>query len=115
MKKEKGFTFIEVVISLAVLGIIAVGFLSGLTAASKGLMIADERATAHNLAESLMENVKNQPYATSYSVSVPGEYAGYIPHVVTLSLEDGNIQKITITIDHQDKPGIIVLEDYKVY
>jgi prepilin-type N-terminal cleavage/methylation domain-containing protein len=115
MKKEKGFTFVEVVIALAVLGIIAVGFLSGLTTASQGLLITNERETAKNLAEAQLEYVKNQPYATSYSKStqILSEYDGYDVVISTTSLEDGNIQQITVTVSHQNKPAVIVLSDYK--
>ena len=118
MKKEKGFAFIEVVISLAIVGIIAVGFLGGLTTASKGLITADERETAKNLAEAQMEYVKNQPYSVSYSPSsdILDEYGGYEAYISATSLQDdGNIQKITITVDHQSKEGVITLENYKVH
>jgi len=115
MKKEKGFALIGVVIALALLGVVAVAFLSGLSGGSKALSIADERATANNLAETLIENVKNQPYATSYTVPVPAEYtdAGYSAAVDVESLEDGNIQKIIVTIEHHDKV-VTSLDNYKV-
>jgi prepilin-type N-terminal cleavage/methylation domain-containing protein len=116
MKGEKGFSFIEIVIALAVLGIIAVGFLSGLATAGKGLMTADERETANNLAEAQMEYVKNLPYSVSYSKSteILSKYENYDVAIVTTALEDGNMQKIGVTVHHQNKPGVIVLEDYKV-
>ncbi|MBA7712416.1 hypothetical protein ES703_121390 [subsurface metagenome] len=127
MKSEKGFTFIEVVIALAVLGIIAGGFLGGLTTASKGLMIADERETANNLAEAQMEYVKNQEYD---STNNPPQYEllDYIPDGYSISVpmaerldadgdgyldEDEGIQKIAITVRHNGKE-VLTLEDYKV-
>lgn len=61
-KNEKGFSLIEVVIALLLLGIIGVALLSGLATASMALVIADERATAESLARSQMEYVKNQDY-----------------------------------------------------
>jgi prepilin-type N-terminal cleavage/methylation domain-containing protein len=116
MKGEKGFSFVEVVISLAVLGIISVGFLSGLGTASKGLLTTDERETAKNLAEAQMEYVKNLPYLGSYtkSTEILNEYEYYDVEIVTTALEDGNIQRITVTVSHQNKPEVITLEDYKV-
>ena len=126
MKRESGFTFIEVVIALGVLGMIAVGFLSGLGTASKGLLIADERETANNLAEAQIENVKNQAYDDAnnppiYSL-MPGIPSGYSidqplaqrldPDLDGLDDDDG-IQKITVTIRHNGKE-VLTLEDYKV-
>ena len=126
MRKEKGFSFIEVVIALAVLGIIAVGFLSGLGTASNTLMIADERETANNLAEAQMESVKRQPYddennPPEYDLlpDIPGNYSidqhlaeRLDPDLDGLDNDDG-IQKITITVRH-DGEVVLTLEDYKV-
>jgi len=58
IKNERGFTFVEVVIALAILGVIAAGFLMALATASKAIIIADERTTAESLARSQMEYVK---------------------------------------------------------
>jgi len=73
-KNEKGFSLIEVVIALLLMGIIGVALLSGLATASKAIFIADERATAESLARSQMEYVKNQAYDTAadYDAGVPG-------------------------------------------
>jgi prepilin-type N-terminal cleavage/methylation domain-containing protein len=126
MKRERGFTFIEVVIALGVLGMIAVGFLSGLGTASKGLLIADERETANNLAEAQIENVKNQAYddindppqyslmagiPDSYSIDQPLAYR-MDPDLDGLEDDDG-IQRITVTVRHNGKE-VLTLEDYKV-
>ena len=62
IKNERGFTLIEVLIGVALFGVIAVAFLSGLATASKAIFVADEHATAESLARSQMEYVKNQPY-----------------------------------------------------
>ena len=127
MKSEKGFTFIEVVIGLAIMGIIAVGFIGGLGTAAKGLMITDERETANNLAEAQMENVKNQGYD---DLNNPPEYSklsnipdGYDINITAERLDrdippnpddDDGVQNITVTVNHQGKLAVIRLEDYKV-
>ncbi len=66
---SRGFSLIEVLVALALLGIIAAAFLGGLATTSKALIIADKRTTAESLARSQMEYVKNQDYST-----VPWEY-----------------------------------------
>ncbi len=126
MKRERGFSFIEVVIALAVLGIIAVGFLSGLGTASKGLLIANERETANNLAEAQIENVKKQAYDSTnnppqYSLmpGIPGNFSIDQPLAERLDPDldgfddDDGIQKITVTVRHGSKE-VLTLEDYKV-
>ena len=126
MKNEKGFSLIEVLIAIALLGIIAVAFLGGLATASKALVIADERTTAESLARSQMEYVKNQDYdATNnppqYSLlsNIPGNYTiTIIPERLDPNGDgtgnDYGIQKITVTVDHQSKLEVIILDGYKV-
>ncbi len=131
MKNEKGFTLIEVVIAIALLGIIASGFLMALSGATKALILADERTTAESLARSQMEDIKSIVYAegvTSYTSPIPAEHAdaGYSATNDVVSLPDPNnpgsdlvgIQKITVKIYHYDdahvNPPVITLEGYKV-
>jgi len=51
IKNEKGMSLIEVLVALAILGIAAAAFLSGLATVSRALIIADERTTAESLAK----------------------------------------------------------------
>jgi prepilin-type N-terminal cleavage/methylation domain-containing protein len=62
MEREKGFSLLEVIIAIALIGIVAVAFLGALATGSKAIFIADERATAESLARSQMEYVKNCDY-----------------------------------------------------
>ena len=113
MKSEIGTSLIETVVALALLGIIAVAFLSATATTSSTRLIADEHASARILAESQMESIKKQTYAFSYDpVLVPANYPGYTAVVDIDSLRNGNIQKITITIRHHDR-DIETLESYK--
>jgi prepilin-type N-terminal cleavage/methylation domain-containing protein len=112
---SKGFSLIEVLIALALLGIIAVAFLGGIATASKAMFIADKRTTAESLARSEMEYVKNLPYedgATEYDIDPSLSPDGYTISVDVDPLHDG-IQEITVTVSHGGE-AVIELEDYKV-
>lgn len=72
MKNERGFSLIEVLLAIALLGIISVALFGALATTSKVLFMADERATAESLARKQMEYIKNQPYSDgqwSYQVT----------------------------------------------
>jgi len=112
---SRGFTLVEVMIAVALIGIIAIAFLSSLSTASTVLIIADERATAESLARSQMEYVKNQDKSPTYEPSIPPAYeeADYSANITADLLKTG-LQKITIIIAHDDEP-LVILVGYKVF
>lgn len=62
LKNEKGIGFVEVLMALALLGIIAATFLMAIGVAARAILIADERTTAESLVKSQMEYIMQQPY-----------------------------------------------------
>jgi prepilin-type N-terminal cleavage/methylation domain-containing protein len=114
--RESGQTLVEILVAVAILGITAVTFFSGFTTSSDIVFSVDERETGKNIAESQLEYVKSQTYAASYVPDIiPDEYAGYSANITVSSIasRDGNIQKVTVIIKHQDKE-VAHLEGYKV-
>lgn len=73
--RSRGFSLIEVVIAIALLGIIGLSILTALSTASLTLVIADQRATAESLAESQIEFAKNH----GYDPAEPGGVGTYDP------------------------------------
>lgn len=61
---QKGQTLIEVLIAVALLGMLATAFLGGLFAALKADIIADERAVCQSLSQSHLEFVKSQAWSS---------------------------------------------------
>jgi prepilin-type N-terminal cleavage/methylation domain-containing protein len=117
MKDERGFTLIEVVITIAVFSIIALAFVYAFSTGQRILSITDERQTAISLAKSQMEYVKKLDYASSYTPApIPPEYAGFkVVNPITgesITGRDENIQKIVVIVKYHDKE-VIRLEDYK--
>jgi prepilin-type N-terminal cleavage/methylation domain-containing protein len=103
-KRERGFSLLEVVISIAILGILLAGFIPAMMGSTRMNISVDEKVTAKNLAESQMEYVLDQDYQTSYNPSseITSQYPGYIvddPVTVTrITNRDGDIQSITIIV-----------------
>jgi prepilin-type N-terminal cleavage/methylation domain-containing protein len=125
MKSEKGFSLLEVMLAIALLGVIIAALMSALSTGSSAVFVADERATAESLAKSQMEYIRNQNYDASHD---PPQYAlladipaGYQIDVTAVRLDpksdgtaaDDGIQKITVTVQHLEKPDVIVLESYR--
>ncbi|UCD53824.1 MAG: type II secretion system protein [Dehalococcoidia bacterium] len=128
---EAGFSLVETLVALAILGSIAVVFLSGLATAAKATFIADERATAESITRSQIEYVQSQDYI-DYSVLDHEEYeelALDVDSVYSIELtaapidpdtgqplpsdQDDGMQKITVTVQRGEK-SVLTVEDYKV-
>jgi len=125
---SRGFSMLEVVIAIALLGIIAVSVLSALQTAALALISADRRATAESLARTQMEWVRYSDYDNpeegnpEYSLDPQIESAlppDYSVDTTAIRLDkDGNpntddgIQEITVTVSHAGQV-IVTLEDFK--
>jgi len=117
-RHESGVSLMETLVALAVLGAVAVIFLSGLVTTSKAAFINDELATAESLARSQMEWCKKADYAAQYQPAPIPDCPDYVNYSATIAAEplhnpDDGIQKITVTISRSGKE-IIRLESYKV-
>jgi prepilin-type N-terminal cleavage/methylation domain-containing protein len=110
---EKGSTLIEVLVALALLGIVSVLFLSSVANSSTARVTADSRVSAKILAESLIDDIKKQGYEPSYDITIPPEYDGYSANLTVESMYNGNIQRLIITIEHLDRE-VLTLESFKV-
>ena len=122
---KRGFSLLEVMIAVAIIGIVVSGFMSGMNVALKGALKTDRLDTARTLAVGQMEYVKTLPFAASYA---PGDstvyasaqnkfinYAGYSATITSVNAAQRNvdIQKITVTIFYNGI-NITTLDDCKV-
>jgi len=128
---QKGQTLIEVLIAIALLGMIAVPFLTALSTSSRGIIIADEKTTAESLVRSEMEYVKNSSYynSTGFSYEIPptadnpppwdpsrtaldDRYAGYSVNVTGVPIVQ-YLQNITVEVYHWGEP-VLTTSTYKI-
>jgi len=132
MKSEKGFALIETLVALALMGITAVGLLSGLSTTFRVGMISQERVAAESLAKSQWEYIRAQDYILTADydpndpdkrykkIIIPDElvikdYAIEINAPVTIIGPGGEfeLQSITIVINCDSKQ-LLTMSDYRV-
>ena len=115
---------LEVLLSLALIGIVVAGILSALSTSSRATITNDVQTTAQNLAEGQIEYVRNQAYNGNdppvYQIlaNVP---AGYTVNCTAARLDpegdgsddDDGLQKITVTVDFGGVTAT-TLEAYRV-
>jgi len=113
---QKGTTLIEVLIAIAILGMIAVPFLTALSTSSRALIIADERTTAESLVRSQMEYVKSQEYdanGTYAEIADADIPVGYDVYLNVTKLMPG-LQEITVTVERDNDKLVLTTSTYKV-
>jgi len=111
--KQKGTALVEIIVSIALLGIIGAAFFQGSTGSAHARVQADERASAKIIAESVIDTVKKMDYSSSYSVNVSGEYPGYAAEITAEYLDGNALQKITVVVSHYNRQ-VLTLQNYKV-
>ena len=129
---QRGVMLLEILVGLALLGIIGVAFISGMTSTFSAIGISQEKVAAESLAKSQIEYLKVQDYiyvadynpaspVTSYElITVPSDLAaaGYSvnmsePETVIDALEGGfELQSVTITVrrDNERKLQISIYQ-----
>jgi prepilin-type N-terminal cleavage/methylation domain-containing protein len=110
---ERGMGLVEVLVALALLGLIGAAFLGATATTSTSRVTADEHASAKILAESTMDSVKKLPYAATYNVSLPVEYTGYSVNLTVEDIRTNDIQLLTVAVSRRGQE-IYTLQDYKV-
>ena len=91
LAQERGFTMLEVIIALGILGFVGVAFLAAVGTSSRSTSILDEAARSEVLARQQIDEIKGLSYATSYPTPTPGGLpAGYAISITTTTKDDTN-------------------------
>ena len=132
---SKGFSLIEVMVAILLLGVVSVALLSAVSTASKAVFVAEGQASGESLARSEMEYVKSQGYSAapwSYVLpsetqtsppdwwdegdphALPEDYVNYSVtcNVTPLYAADNGIQKITVVVS-APSGSVVTLESYR--
>jgi len=124
---SRGFTLVEVLVAIALIGIVSIAILGAISTSSRVVSVGDERTTAESLAREQMEYIKSQYYNSTTSVANEPTYqkvgdipAGYsiwsvnyagavVANIVGVpwdsqnnrpAAKDGGLQKIALVIKH---------------
>ena len=123
---ERGDILVEVIVAVAIIGLVAVILLSGFSTSLNSVGIMDKKSTGENLAQAQMEYIQQQPYDSGnatpiYSVlpDIPTGYSIITPMAIRLDPKgdgtdnDDGLQKITVSVQCKGET-VFLLEDFKV-
>ena len=130
LQGQRGISLIEILIGLALLGIIGVAFLNGLSTTSRAVMVSQEKVIVESLATSQMEHIKTQSYipiadydpiTNCYElIDIPADLVGKYnieikpPQTIIKAGVDGpfELQSITVVIKHNGE-GVFAMSMYR--
>ena len=116
---QRGQILIEVLVALAILGIVAVAFLTALTTTSLALIVADRKTTAESLTRSEFEYIQNSDYwEDGFTYELPSGYPPWDSQH-TLPSDVGNYSLVVtgVPIDpetHQPSAGDVGMQEVMV-
>ena len=133
MKSERGLSFIEILVGLAIVAAITTALINGMTTTFKGIEISQERVAAESLGKSQIEYVKVQDYvlvadynpgdpANRYEViDIPADLlsAGYSIEISAPLMVDSNedmgfeLQSVKVTVK-RNAQGKLIITCYKL-
>jgi type II secretory pathway pseudopilin PulG len=130
MTGQKGFSIVETLIGMALIGAIGIALLSGLGTVAKSTASNLNLTKGESLARSQLEYIQNQPYHTAGSGIYPAAYSSIslpsgfsfttpIGQMVTRINASGStynndtgLQKITVSV--KNGLSVFTVSDYKV-
>jgi prepilin-type N-terminal cleavage/methylation domain-containing protein len=112
MKSQKGFTLVEVVIALLLLGVISTAVFGALSTSSKSAALVDTRETARNYAQYQIEYIKTLTYASSYALAP--QPAIYNRYTATLAVQNPQNDEQILTVTVTGNGSTINLTAYRM-
>lgn len=126
LKSNKGYSLIETLIAVLILGVIGIAVFTGLSTAASANIVSDEQTTSGSIARRQIESIQQQAYDSVNNPPVytlvsdlPAGYSIVSPVVTRLdpknngTSNDDGLQQISVTVMHGTKT-ILTLVDYKV-
>jgi type II secretion system protein I len=105
---KKGFSLIELMVALAILGIAALGIFQAYTTGFQAMADSKDRTVATNIAQKKLEEVKN-----SVSVAYPYYSIGYqelngktFTIIVATNSVEENLEQVIVTVSWKNRNGI---------
>ena len=118
MDRQRGSSFIEILIATAILGTIGIVFVSAIGTGMLGANTVEEHSTAESLARTQIEYIKSLPYADDdFYPLVNSPSTEYTPQVEVTDVSPteypNTLQKILVTVLRNGQP-VLSIESLKV-
>ena len=113
---ERGFTLVETLVAVAVMGTAIVSLLAALSTGSIAVTIVEENVTAGGIARSQLEYTQSLPFqiapATYATITTTQGYS-VTAEALPVAGTDDDIQQVIVTVYH-DGASVLSAETYKM-
>ena len=127
-QKQAGFSLLEALVAIGILGLIGVGMIAALDTNSRANRTLDEQVTAVSLATAHLEVLRELPYgdtedpysSAGASISIPSQYDVVISTEWSSDgetfgpyIEDATLQRITVSVSREGGKPVLLMCTYK--
>lgn len=105
--KDEGFSLLEVLVALAIFGILIAGLLAMMDRENLLISNSTELLHARLIANETMETLKARPFEKlqSYSAEYPSELKNITVNVLVSEFSSSALKKIVVTVQWLDRQG----------
>ena len=120
VRSERGTGLIEVLLGIAILGLVGIAYLGGMGTSTQATIITKEQSIAESLVRSEAEYVKRcgyqydtSEYPVDPTLTIPESWTVPPPAVVPVHGSDDGLQEVTVSAQHNDET-VLSIVIYKV-
>lgn len=113
---EGGFTLVETLVAVAIMGTAVVALLAALSTGSIAVTVVEEKVTANGVARSQLEYTQSllfQVAPTTYATITPAQGYSVTAQAFPIAGADTDIQKVVVTVYHGGA-SVLAAESYKM-
>lgn len=97
-KNERGFTLVEVMIALLIMGFALIPFLSALSKSRQATAVAKNDILAVNLAQGRIEEIKDLPYSIVNNMTGKDLFAGVTGYTYQIGVVAESVYQKTVAV-----------------
>ena len=107
-REERGASLAEVLVAIAIVSIVGLALLYGISTSFQASQMAQINVTAESLARSALEDIRLMPYAPDHKYTLPADYSNYADYTLPTVVTAVKITKVPDTSPYTESVTVTV-------